>query len=196
MNTKILYKTLILGLLGLGLTILCSGCSKVGVSWQQLSKPKMEAEQEQPQLEAGMDHFQTREYAQAKELFLQTAQNADVSSQIQQQAELGAILSDMLLAETPKEIQDLEQELTALAKDASRANAMNARMLRPFVKIVQEKQTQTQELQSLKSQNQAAQNKIQALEQENKNLADKLQELETLFNRMEHQKRRLFQDPK
>ena len=190
-NTSYLWK-LAIGLLGLSLIGTFSACSRLGV--EILPRNKIESHSQEPHmkpLQAAMDDFEKGAYPEAKTQFRQIADNTQ-NPKLKEQAQLGAVLSDMLSADALADIQDPENELEKMMQQTSSVMSMDIRLLRPFIQNLRENTVLKEENRCLHNEKDADMNRIQALKKENKNLKGQIKELEDLFELIEQQKRRLF----
>ncbi len=190
-NTSYLWK-LAIGMLGLFLLLACSGCSGLGI--EVLPRSKIEVlsqEHNRKSLQAAMDCFEQGEYSEAKTQFRQVADQAQ-NQKIKEQAQLGAVLSDILSAGTLADIQGPEAEFEEMMQQSSWAMCMDMQLIHPFIQIIRENKVFKEENRTLRAENKEAMDTIQALKQENECLVEKIQELENLFDLIEQQKRSLI----
>ena len=190
-NTSYVWK-LAIGLLGLFLLLICSGCSGLGIEIMPRSKIEVQGqEHHRKSLQAAMDVFEQGQYPEAKTQFKQIATKAQ-TRKIKEQAQLGAVLSDILSAGTLNAIQGPENEFTEMMQEASWTMSMDMHLIRPFIQIWRENKVYKEENNTLRTEKKEAMDTIQDLQQENQKLQNKILELEDLFELIDEQKRRLI----
>lgn len=188
-NTTFPYQlACVLVLLALALTF--SACSRIHVDLKPGSILESQRhKQAKESLQGAMDSFAKGTYPEAKAQFNQLVDKTSYPK-IKEQAQLGAVLSEILSADTLGDIQGPENELEELISQSSPDMGMDMRFVRPFVQILRENIVIKEENQTMHKKLEAAQSKIQGLEQRKKNLTGQIQELEELFNLIEEQKSR------